>query len=127
MTNADLMLDALAEPARREIVRRLVERPSAVTELAESLPISRSAVSQHLQVLKRAQLVSDRAAGTRRIYRVDPDALAILRAYFESFWSRSLETFAAIAEADHAQAERAETEHAQAERAEADHDNHGEE
>jgi DNA-binding transcriptional ArsR family regulator len=94
------MLDALAEPARREIVRRLVERPSAVTELAEGLPISRSAVSQHLQVLKRAELVSDRAAGTRRIYQVDPDALAILRAYFESFWSRSLETFAERAEND---------------------------
>lgn len=100
MANADLMLDALAEPARREIVRRLVERPSAVTELAEDLPISRSAVSQHLQVLKRAQLVNDRAAGTRRIYQVDPDALAILRAYFESFWSRSLQTFAERAEAD---------------------------
>src|SRR5579875_1286155 len=101
MANADLMLDALAEPARREIVRRLVERPSAVTELAEGLPISRSAVSQHLQVLKRAQLVSDRAVGTRRIYHVDPDALAILRAYFESFWSRSLENFAARAEAEY--------------------------
>ena len=87
------MLEALAEPVRRQIVERLVERPSAVTELARELPISRSAVSQHLQVLKRAHLVTDRAAGTRRIYQVDPDALAILRGYFESFWSRSLETF----------------------------------
>lgn len=100
MANADLMLEALAEPGRREIVKRLVERPSAVTELADGLPISRSAVSQHLQVLKRAQLVNDRPAGTRRIYQVDPDALAILRAYFESFWSRSLETFAEYAEPD---------------------------
>jgi DNA-binding transcriptional ArsR family regulator len=94
------MLDALAEPVRREIVERLVERPSAVTELAEDMPISRSAVSQHLQVLKRAHLVSDHAAGTRRIYQVDPDALAILRAYFESFWSRSLETFREYADSD---------------------------
>jgi DNA-binding transcriptional ArsR family regulator len=95
------MLEALAEPVRRQIVERLVERPSAVTELAREMPISRSAVSQHLQVLKRAHLVTDRAAGTRRIYQVDPDALAILRAYFESFWTRSLETFRELADSDH--------------------------
>jgi DNA-binding transcriptional ArsR family regulator len=100
MANADRMLEALAEPVRRQIVERLVERPSAVTELAQDLPIGRSAVSQHLQVLKRAHLVIDRAVGTRRIYRVDPDALAILRAYFESFWSRSLETFRDLADSD---------------------------
>ena len=94
------MLEALAEPVRRQLVERLVERPSAVTELAADLPIGRSAVSQHLQVLKRAHLVTDRAAGTRRIYQVDPDALAILRAYFESFWSRSLETFRERADSD---------------------------
>jgi DNA-binding transcriptional ArsR family regulator len=94
------MLEALAEPVRREIVERLVERPSAVTELAHDMPISRSAVSQHLQVLKRAQLVTDHAAGTRRIYQVDPDALAILQAYFESFWTRSLETFRELADSD---------------------------
>ena len=95
------MLEALAEPVRRQIVERLVERPSAVTELARDMPIGRSAVSQHLQVLKRAQLVTDRAVGTRRIYQVDPDALAILRAYFESFWSRSLETFREHADSEH--------------------------
>lgn len=94
------MLEALAEPVRRQIVERLVERPSAVTELAHDMPISRSAVSQHLQVLKRAHLVTDRAVGTRRIYQVDPDALAILRAYFESFWNRSLETFRELADSD---------------------------
>ncbi len=100
VTNADQMLAALAEPVRREIVERLVERPSAVTELARDMPISRSAVSQHLQVLKRAHLVSDQAVGTRRVYHVDPDALAILRAYFESFWSRSLETFREMANSE---------------------------
>jgi DNA-binding transcriptional ArsR family regulator len=100
MTNAETMLEALAEPVRREIVERLVERPSAVTELAQDMPISRSAVSQHLQVLKRAHLVTDHAAGTRRIYQVDPDALAILRGYFESFWNRSLETFRELADSD---------------------------
>ena len=100
MANADRMLEALAEPARLEIMKRLVERPSAVTELAADLPIGRSAVSQHLQVLKRVHLVSDRAVGTRRIYQADPDALAILRAYFDSFWTRSLETFRKLAEAE---------------------------
>ena len=95
------MLEALGEPVRREIVERLVERPSAVTDLALEMPISRSAVSQHLQVLKRAHLVTDRPAGTRRIYQVDPDALAILRAFFESFWTRSLETFRDVADSDH--------------------------
>jgi DNA-binding transcriptional ArsR family regulator len=94
------MLEALAEPVRRQLVERLAEQPAAVTELAAEMPISRSAVSQHLQVLKRVQLVVDHAEGTRRIYRVDPDALALLRAYFESFWSRSLETFRDIAESE---------------------------
>jgi len=100
MTNAEQMLEAVAEPVRRQIVERLVAQPSAVTDLAAEMPISRSAVSQHLQVLKRAHVVDDRASGTRRIYHVDPDALAILRAYFESFWSRSLDTFRELVEAD---------------------------
>jgi DNA-binding transcriptional ArsR family regulator len=95
------MLEVFAEPVRREIITRLVERPLSVTELARDLPVGRSAVSQHLQVLKRAHLVTDHAAGTRRIYQVDPDALAILRAYFESFWTRSLETFREFADSDH--------------------------
>jgi DNA-binding transcriptional ArsR family regulator len=93
MTNAAVLLDALAEPTRRVIVERLASRPSAVSDLARDLPISRSAVSQHLQVLKAVGLVTDRPEGTRRIYQVDPDALAVIRAYFDSFWKRSLESF----------------------------------
>lgn len=91
-------MDALAEPTRREIVERLVARPSSVTDIAADMPITRSAVSQHLQVLKSVGLVVARAEGTRRIYRVDPDALAIIRAYFDSFWKRSLEAFQQAAE-----------------------------
>jgi len=87
------MLDALAEPTRRVIVERLATRPAAVTELARELPISRSAVSQHLQVLKSVGLVTDHAEGTRRIYQVDPAALAIIRSYFDAFWQRSLASF----------------------------------
>ena len=93
MTNASALLDALAEPTRREIVERLVNRPAAVSDLAREMPITRSAVSQHLQVLKSVGLVIDQAHGTRRVYRVDPDALAVITAYFDAFWKRSLESF----------------------------------
>ena len=93
MTNASELLDALAEPTRREIVERLVARPSAVSDIAREMPISRSAVSQHLQILKSVGLVTDRAVGTRRVYTVDPDALAVIRAYFDAFWTRSLTAF----------------------------------
>lgn len=98
MTNASALLDAIGEPTRRKIIERLVDRPAAVSELARDLPITRSAVSQHLQTLKAVGLVTDTAAGTKRIYSVDPDALALLRAYFESFWTRSLAAFAEKAE-----------------------------
>jgi DNA-binding transcriptional ArsR family regulator len=98
--NAQELLEVLAEPTRREILERLVERPRPVTEIAREMPISRSAVSQHLQVLKRARLVSDHPRGTQRIYTVDPEALSILRAYFDSFWTRSLAAFTDFAESD---------------------------
>jgi DNA-binding transcriptional ArsR family regulator len=98
MTNASELLEAMAEPTRRAIVERLAERPSAVSDLARDMPITRSAVSQHLQILKSVGLVTDQAVGTRRIYRVDPDALAIIRAYFDAFWNRSLAAFQKAAE-----------------------------
>ena len=93
MTNAPALLDAIAEPTRRAIVERLATQPSSVSDIARDLPISRSAVSQHLQLLKSVGLVTDHAEGTRRIYRVDPDALAVIRAYFDAFWQRSLAAF----------------------------------
>jgi DNA-binding transcriptional ArsR family regulator len=92
------MLDVLAEPMRRTILERLTSGPASVTEVARDLPISRSAVSQHLQLLKGVGLVLDRAEGTRRIYHVDPDALAEIRAYFDAFWRRSLTAFRDAAE-----------------------------
>jgi DNA-binding transcriptional ArsR family regulator len=91
-------LTALADPTRRAIFERLADRPWTVGELARELPVSRPAVSQHLKVLKDAGLVTDRAAGTRRIYTVDPEGLSVLRAYFDQFWSRSLANFKAAAE-----------------------------
>ena len=83
---------------RVTILEQLVVAPATATELAQDLPVTRSAVSQHLQVMKSAGLVDDTPAGTRRVYTVDPDALALLRSYFDSFWNRSLENFRRAAE-----------------------------
>jgi DNA-binding transcriptional ArsR family regulator len=93
MGNPSAVLTALADPTRRAIFERLAESPSAVVDLARDLPVSRPAVSQHLKVLKDAGLVSDRAYGTRRVYSVDPDGLAAIRAYFEQFWQGALAAF----------------------------------
>jgi DNA-binding transcriptional ArsR family regulator len=89
---------ALGDPTRKAIFERLVNRPCAVVELANQLPVSRPAVSQHLRVLKAAGLVVAQPAGTRRIYRVDPDGLAVLRADLERFWGKALATYKAVVE-----------------------------
>jgi DNA-binding transcriptional ArsR family regulator len=89
---------ALGDPTRREIFERLVAREQAVVELARELPVSRPAVSQHLRVLKGAGLVTDRPDGNRRIYRVNPDGLAALRADLERFWTQALANFKQIVE-----------------------------
>ncbi|MBV8217324.1 MAG: winged helix-turn-helix transcriptional regulator [Solirubrobacterales bacterium] len=91
-------LQALGDPTRREIFERLSDGPLAVGQLAQELPISRPAVSQHLKVLKDAGLVFDRASGTRRVYQVDPAAVAALREYFDAFWGQALASFQAVAE-----------------------------
>jgi DNA-binding transcriptional ArsR family regulator len=87
---ADEAWTALGDPSRRAIVECLAERPRAVGELAEELPISRPAVSQHLRVLKDAGLVAERAEGTRRIYRLNPAGVAALRDQLDTFWNRAL-------------------------------------
>lgn len=92
-------LQALGDPTRREIFERLSQSPLAVGQLARELPVSRPAVSQHLKVLKEAGLVFDRAAGTRRVYQVDPQGAAALREYFDAFWSQALANFKQAAEA----------------------------
>lgn len=84
---------ALGDPTRKAIFELLADRPRAVGELAGDLPISRPAVSQHLRVLKDAGLVVDEPVGTRRIYRVDPDGLAELRADLERFWGKALAAY----------------------------------
>jgi DNA-binding transcriptional ArsR family regulator len=89
---------ALADDTRHAIVSRLAEGPLPVGKIAAGLPVSRSAVSQHLKILKQAGLVSEQASGTRRIYRLNPVAVAALRDQLDAFWRRSLESYADIAE-----------------------------
>jgi DNA-binding transcriptional ArsR family regulator len=89
---------ALADGTRRAIVSRLAEGPQAVGQLAAELPVSRSAVSQHLKILKDAGLVNERAAGTRRIYRLNPTAVAALRDQLDTFWQRALASYVDVAE-----------------------------
>jgi len=89
---------ALGDPSRKRIFEYVAARPRSVTELADELPISRPAVSQHLRVLRDARLVLVRAEGTRRIHHVDPEGLRRMRAELDAFWSQALLNFKDIAE-----------------------------
>jgi DNA-binding transcriptional ArsR family regulator len=91
-------LAALGDPTRRAIFEKLASGPMAVGELAQDLPVTRPAVSQHLKVLKEAGLVVDRAAGTRRLYQLNPAGVGALRAYFDGFWNQAMAAFKAAAE-----------------------------
>ena len=91
-------LDVLGDPTRRRIFERLRSGPLAVGELADGLPVSRPAVSQHLRVLKEAGLVVDRKDGARRLYEVAPDGLIGLRDWFDGFWSDALAAYKDAAE-----------------------------
>jgi DNA-binding transcriptional ArsR family regulator len=91
-------LDALGDPTRRAVLEALRDGPRSVGEIAAGLPVSRPAVSQHLRVLKGAGLVTDRPAGARRLYAVDPEGLAGLRGWVESFWDQTLSAFGSFVE-----------------------------
>ncbi len=93
---------ALGDPTRRAIVACLAEGPRAVGEIAAELPVSRPAVSQALKVLKDAGLVTERATGTRRIYRLNPAAVAALRDQLDAFWARALTSYGEAVEAHEA-------------------------
>ena len=86
-------LATLGEPTRRLIVERLACGPLSVREIADRLPVGRPAVSMHLRVLKDAGLVVDRREGTRRLYQLNPDALAALRDYLDWYWTQALATY----------------------------------
>ena len=96
--------EALGDATRREIFERLARGPRSVGELAEELPVSRPAVSQHLKVLKEAGLVFDRPAGTRRLYQLNPDGVGAMRAYVDQFWNQALAAFKTAAERDEEEA-----------------------
>jgi len=93
-------LAALADPTRRAILERLRAGPRAVGALAEELPVSRPAVSQHLRVLREAGLVSERREGTRRFYGLETRGLVELRRYLDGFWADVLDAFKAEAEGE---------------------------
>jgi DNA-binding transcriptional ArsR family regulator len=92
------VFDALGDGTRRALVERLRKGPASVTALAHGLPVSRSAVSQHLRVLREAGLVRETADGTRRIYRLDPRGLGVLRDWLDRHWSEALDSFARFSE-----------------------------
>jgi DNA-binding transcriptional ArsR family regulator len=99
-TSVDAVLDALADRTRRMILETLRAGPIAVGVLADRLPVSRPAVSQHLRVLKHAELVVESVAGTRRLYRINQSGLRVVRDYFGRFWETTPDIFALPAAAE---------------------------
>ena len=93
-----MALAALADPTRRQVFERLRFGPQSVGAIARRMPVSRPAVSQHLKVLKRAGLVTDRPEGARRVYYIDPNGLGALRQWLDQFWDVALTGFQAEAE-----------------------------
>ena len=93
MANQSERFAALADPTRREIFERLTKKPMAVGEIADGLPVSRPAVSQHLKVLKDAGLVTMHTVGTRNVYQIDFRVIASMRDYLDRFWNKALAAF----------------------------------
>src|SRR5215510_7490840 len=98
MAYAYQVLDALGDPTRRLVFKRLRSGARSVGEIAASIDVSRPAVSQHLKVLKAAHLVTDRTEGTRRLYAVDQRGIKALRSWLEGFWDEALMAFKEAAE-----------------------------
>jgi DNA-binding transcriptional ArsR family regulator len=98
MINAERAFDALGDPTRRRVFRRLRRGTRSVQAIADGMNVSRSAVSQHLKVLKSAGLVVVRAEGTRRLYEVDTRSIEALRTWLDGFWDKTLLAFKAAAE-----------------------------
>jgi DNA-binding transcriptional ArsR family regulator len=91
-------LEALVEPRRREILALVRERELPAGEIAGHFEVTRSAISQHLRVLREAGLVSERRDGTRRLYRARPDGLAEVRDFVDDFWTDRLDALKREAE-----------------------------
>src|SRR5689334_11181777 len=95
---AEKVLDALGDPTRRAVFKRLRSGARSVGELTAGLDVSRPAVSQHLKILKAARLVSDRAEGTRRLYAVNARGIEALHSWLDGFWDEALFAFKESAE-----------------------------
>lgn len=104
--HAERVFDALGDTTRRSVFLRLKGRARSVGELAQGLDVTRSAVSQHLKVLKDARLVSSRAEGTRRLYAVDPRGIEAVRDWLDGFWDETLAAFKEAAEREAAKERR---------------------
>jgi DNA-binding transcriptional ArsR family regulator len=100
MTNAIESFAALGDATRRVIFERIASGPASVGTLAQGLPVSRPAVSQHLKVLKSAGLVRETAIGTRRIYRLDPRGIAAMRDWLDRHWGAALDAFKDFADTE---------------------------
>jgi DNA-binding transcriptional ArsR family regulator len=98
MSNYDKAFNALGDPSRRAIFEKLRDRPLAVVDIADGLPISRPAVSQHLKVLKEARLITINRKGTKNFCQVDPDGVIAMRFYLDQFWDTALAAFKLTAE-----------------------------
>lgn len=95
---SEAALDALGNSVRRTMLQRLADGPMSVNALTAGLPISRPAVSRHLAVLKRAELVSDASVGTSRLYSLNEAGFAALKQWLESFWADAEARFRLVAE-----------------------------
>ena len=102
MTQQQDAWTAVADPRRRQILELLAQHPQSVADLSRALPVSQPAISQHLKVLREAELVEFRPTGARRIYQVKPDGLAALRADLDRFWAAALTNFKQLADAESA-------------------------
>ena len=97
----DAALKAIAEPRRREILRLVWSQELPAGDIADQFPdVTRPAISQHLTVLKEAELVTERRDGTRRLYRANPVTVAELRTFLDDFWTSGLDRLRDVAEAE---------------------------
>jgi DNA-binding transcriptional ArsR family regulator len=98
MSASEKAFNALGDPTRRAIFEKLRDRPLAVVDIADGLPVSRPAVSQHLKVLKDAKLISISSQGTRNLYQIEREGIIAMRNYLDAFWNEALHNFKALAE-----------------------------
>lgn len=98
MSASSKAFNALGDPTRRAIFEKLHDRPLAVVDIADGLPISRPAVSQHLKVLKEAKLIALKTVGNKNIYELNREGILAMRDYLDKIWDDALANFKTIAE-----------------------------